>query len=190
MAPSDAGDAGDADDDWLVSDEDEAPQRGAEMEQRDRKKMEAQFHNLGYRQGLEDGKLQHLQAGFDVGYNTVGAPLGRAVGELRGAADSLLHAATRPRPHARTAAGADAPDAPDTAAALTELRGLCAELARVRLDQVAEPDWETVEHEIAHHSARDLAAELAQRRAAWAAQAGRLAAFQARLAELERVFLP
>ena len=141
---------------------------------------------LGYRQGLEDGKLRHLQAGFDAGYNTVGAPLGRTVGELRGAADSLLHAASRPRPRARAQAGADAPD---TDTALAQLRDLCAELARVRFDQVAEPDWETVEHEIAHHSARDPAAELAQRRAAWAAQAGRLASFQARLAELEHVFL-
>lgn len=42
MAPS----SDDADDDWLVSDEDDAPERGKDMEQRDRKKMEAQFHNV------------------------------------------------------------------------------------------------------------------------------------------------
>lgn len=190
MAPS----SDDADDDWLVSDEDDAPERGKDMEQRDRKKMEAQFHNvrpytltqIGYRQGLEEGKLQHMQAGFDTGFNTVGAPLGRTVGELRGAADSLLHAATRPRPRTKTQAP---PDSPEAAEALTKLQALCAELARVRLDTVAEPDWETVEHELAHHSSRDPAAELAQRRAQWAAQADRIASFQARLAELEHVFL-
>ncbi|KAK0554582.1 hypothetical protein OC846_002058 [Tilletia horrida] len=60
------------------------------MGERDLNKTEAQFEDAGYREGITDGKLSSLQAGFDEGFSTVGAPLGRAVGRLRGEATSLL----------------------------------------------------------------------------------------------------
>ena len=50
---------------------------------------------MGYREGLEHGKLQHMQKGFDEGYNAVGVPIGRALGELRGCADALFFAVSR-----------------------------------------------------------------------------------------------
>ncbi|KAK0561742.1 hypothetical protein OC844_003055 [Tilletia horrida] len=60
------------------------------MGERDLNKMEAQFEDAGYREGITAGKMSTLQAGFDEGFSTVGAPLGRAVGRLRGETTSLF----------------------------------------------------------------------------------------------------
>ena len=45
---------------------------------------------MGYREGLEDGKLSALQAGFDQGYNHTGVEAGLAFGELRGQVDAFI----------------------------------------------------------------------------------------------------
>ncbi|KAL9932842.1 hypothetical protein V8E36_008097 [Tilletia maclaganii] len=83
---NDDGKEDDDDDDWLHSSGDELP---ALTGDRTLNKIQAQFEDVGYREGITAGKLSTLQAGFDEGFSTVGAPLGRAVGQLRGQALSL-----------------------------------------------------------------------------------------------------
>jgi hypothetical protein len=48
------------------------------------------FSQVGYREGITAGKEQALQEGFDEGFATIGAPLGREVGILRGIVHALL----------------------------------------------------------------------------------------------------
>ena len=45
---------------------------------------------MGYREGLENGKLSALQTGFDQGYNHTGVEAGLAFGELRGQVDAFI----------------------------------------------------------------------------------------------------
>ncbi|CAD6916961.1 unnamed protein product [Tilletia laevis] len=66
-----------------------ARSRPLTMGERDLNKMEAQMEDAGYREGITAGKLSTFQSGFDEGFSTVGAPLGRVVGRLRGEATSL-----------------------------------------------------------------------------------------------------
>ncbi|PWY99655.1 hypothetical protein BCV70DRAFT_200577 [Testicularia cyperi] len=60
------------------------------MAERDSAKIEGQFHDAGYREGITAGKLSTLQGGFDQGFNEVGAPIGRSVGILRGQIAALV----------------------------------------------------------------------------------------------------
>ncbi|GAC74281.1 hypothetical protein PANT_10c00089 [Moesziomyces antarcticus T-34] len=100
-------------DDWLMSEEDASfslPSAARAMTQRDSAKVEAQFQDTGYREGITAGKLSTLQNGFDQGFNEVGAPLGREVGMLRGQLAALL-LLTSPSPSADAAAPRKAVDA-------------------------------------------------------------------------------
>jgi len=63
--------------------------------------MEAVFTDAGYREGITAGKERTLQAGFDSGFASVGAPIGRELGILRGITSALLpfvisHSSNRP----------------------------------------------------------------------------------------------
>ncbi|KAF8517422.1 hypothetical protein BU17DRAFT_66983 [Hysterangium stoloniferum] len=53
-------------------------------------KLDADFTNAGYREGITAGKESALQEGFDEGFATIGAPLGREIGMLRGAANAAM----------------------------------------------------------------------------------------------------
>lgn len=130
----------------------------------------------------------HIQKGFDTGYNDVGVPLGRAIGELKGAADTLLFAVERRQSKDKTALHSSIPAQSDSA--YERLKTFCSELAQIRLADVAEPDWETLEHELRHHSNADPAKAMAQNRAEAAARGDRVDALRARLAALERELLP
>jgi len=52
-------------------------------------KMDEEYTNAGYREGITAGKEAALQEGFDDGFASVGVPLGRTVGKLRGVANAL-----------------------------------------------------------------------------------------------------
>lgn len=140
---------------------------------------------MGYREGLEHGKLQHMQKGFDEGYNAVGVPLGRALGELRGCADALFFAVSRRESKAQ----GDAPDEPSQSAAQKRLQDLCTELASIKLEDVAEPDWDVIQHDLEHHSSQDPLPILAKKRAEYAEQGDRISALRERLDTLERELL-
>lgn len=146
---------------------------------------------MGYREGLEHGKLIHMQQGFDVGYNTVGAPLGHAIGELRGAADTLLFAVKQHQEKAKSRSATslkttDTDINPDT---YTRLKALCTELSQVKLADIAEPDWEVVKHEAEHHSAEDTETVLSQLRSEYESRGNRFESLQQQLRELERELL-
>ncbi|KAH9814156.1 hypothetical protein DFH28DRAFT_1083162 [Melampsora americana] len=52
-------------------------------------RMAERFHQAGYRDGISQGKLITLQAGFDEGFSR-GCELGRQIGKLRGQASGIL----------------------------------------------------------------------------------------------------
>ncbi|TDL17704.1 hypothetical protein BD410DRAFT_729499 [Rickenella mellea] len=60
-----------------------------EQSAREWSRLSEHFVNAGYREGITAGKESTLQEGFDSGFSTVGAPLGREVGMLRGATAGL-----------------------------------------------------------------------------------------------------
>ena len=118
--------------------------------------------------------MSTLQAGFDYGFNEVGAILGRQLGSLRGQVAALL-SVTESRPSPSTTAtsagaaggvrrgaarsrGAAATPAsglpllaqPGLQQAKVELRRLAKDLDEIRLNKLAEPDYEAMEHEAEH----------------------------------------
>ncbi|SPO28232.1 uncharacterized protein UTRI_04631_B [Ustilago trichophora] len=183
--PSQASQGGNSDaDDWLMSEEDASfslPTRT--MAERDSAKVEALFNDTGYREGITAGKLSTLQGGFDQGFNEVGALLGRQVGLLRGQIAALLVLLTSPtithpttstttstsvrkvagRSRASPAAGASGASAlpllanPKLEEAKVELRALARQLDHVTLAQLAEPDYDAMEHEREHQDASEEA---------------------------------
>lgn len=52
-------------------------------------RMAETFHQAGYREGISEGKLVTLQAGFDEGFSR-GCELGKQLGTLRGRASGIL----------------------------------------------------------------------------------------------------
>ncbi|KAJ1043128.1 hypothetical protein NDA10_007571 [Ustilago hordei] len=175
--PSQASDT--AADDWLMSEDDTSfslPAAARAMAERDSAKVEAQFHDTGYREGITAGKLSTLQQGFNTGFNEVGALLGRQLGQLRGQVAALLFLTSTLIPDSiststSTFAGntcrarrvAMSPSAgfvlpllkhPQLEQARRELEELAKELDGVTLEKIAEPDYEALEHE-REHAAED-----------------------------------
>lgn len=112
---------------------------------------------MGYREGLEAGKLTQLQAGFDEGYNKTGAPLGRSLGRIRGEAAALLLI---------TASKQDLSDIQKQAR--RDLQSFTLKLKDIKLDDLAEPDWEALEHDMEHHEGKNVAVEIEKRRSEFA----------------------
>ncbi|PKI82279.1 hypothetical protein MVES_003794 [Malassezia vespertilionis] len=169
------------DEDWLASDQENDAQerRGqTEMEQRDRLKMQKDFYNVR----LDEGKMEAIQAGFDQGYNETGVPIGSVLGELRGEADAVAFLLAE-RSYGKELGGTQH-DAREKLAALR------ATLAHATLDDLAEPDWDIVEHELAHHSAEDAPTALAKMQQAYNARPDLLSQYKIELAELIVTLLP
>lgn len=93
---------------------------------------------IGYREGIETGKLESLQQGFDDGYNTAGVRMGCAVGELKGKAAALLGA---------TELGLIRTGASN----VQQLREIIDELDNIDQTTLFEPDLDQVRHEEEHH---------------------------------------
>lgn len=123
---------------------------------------------MAYREGIEEGKLSALQAGFDEGYNHTGIKVGLALGELRGQVDALI---TFIRQETTS---------PEQVQLQEELYALRHELSNLTLDDLAEPDWEYVQHELEHHAC-DGPVDLASKQAEWAALGNRLETIRIRL---------
>jgi len=124
-------------------------------------KMSLEFTNAGYREGITAGKEGALQEGFDDGFASVGAPLGRELGLLRGMASALLSFLAR--------AGNVEKDS-----VVGELRDISAHLSSVRLSDIAPPDLEAERHAREHLEAEretdddldfDMNEELKEKRA-------------------------
>ncbi|EIN12689.1 hypothetical protein PUNSTDRAFT_97504 [Punctularia strigosozonata HHB-11173 SS5] len=80
----------DADSPWDDDDLSTARPSESAVADADWARLESNFVNAGYREGITAGKESALQEGFDAGFAQVGVPLGRQVGLLRGRAAALL----------------------------------------------------------------------------------------------------
>ncbi|PIL22604.1 hypothetical protein GSI_15294 [Ganoderma sinense ZZ0214-1] len=101
-------------------------------------KISNDFTNAGYREGITAGKEGALQEGFDAGFASVGAPLGRNLGILRGLAAALLAFLSHP------------PMAAQRGTLAEEVRGIASALSNVRLSDIAPPDLEALAHAREH----------------------------------------
>ncbi|KAK7055151.1 Yae1-N domain-containing protein [Favolaschia claudopus] len=102
-------------------------------------KISSDFTNAGYREGITAGKESALQEGFDSGFATVGAPLGRDIGFLRGMASALT-----------AILQSNVCDHPEKDALLSEARDIAANLAVVRYTDVVPRDLEAEAHAREH----------------------------------------
>ncbi|KIY49931.1 hypothetical protein FISHEDRAFT_40318 [Fistulina hepatica ATCC 64428] len=108
-------------------------------------RMSSDFTNAGYREGITAGKEAALQEGFDAGFASVGVPLGRELGQLRGQTSALLSLlaleSTNP---------ARGPNMDVHNRLLSEAREISQELSNVRFSDIAPPDAEAEEHARLH----------------------------------------
>ena len=89
------------------------------------------WSQAGYRAGIIAGKESSLQEGFDTGFATIGVPIGRELGSLRGIASAL------------TAFLSDASE-------LQEVRAISASLSQIRFSDIAPRDIEAEQHAREH----------------------------------------
>ncbi|KAF8183785.1 hypothetical protein K438DRAFT_1599416 [Mycena galopus ATCC 62051] len=102
-------------------------------------KISTEFTNVGYREGITAGKESALQEGFDTGFASVGAPLGRDIGFLRGTSSALIAFLT-----------SAVCNHPEKESLLAEARAIAASLAVVRFTDVVPRDLEAEEHALQH----------------------------------------
>jgi len=136
--------------DWL----DDSDDKVAEADHADREweKLSSDFTNAGYREGITAGKEGALQEGFDDGFATVGVPIGREVGNLRGLANTAL-AFFIAHPTSVTSISVTATTAPPPSSydhIISELRAISQQLSHLRLTDVAPPDLEAIAHAKLH----------------------------------------
>ncbi|KAG8862442.1 hypothetical protein FRB96_001513 [Tulasnella sp. 330] len=139
---------------WDEEDDRTAMQRNAE---RDWERMSESFINDGYREGITAGKEEALQEGFDDGFTSVGVPLGRQIGTLRGYTAGLLAFLedSQPQAHANPNRNSNVVlDADDRSKLIAEARSINQELAKVRMEDIAPPDAQAEEH-MKVHAARE-----------------------------------
>lgn len=94
---------------------------------------------MGYREGITAGKESALQEGFDTGFASVGAPLGRELGSLRGMASALV-----------AFLNSSVCDHVEKDVLLAEARSIAAGLAVIRFSDVVPRDLEAEAHARQH----------------------------------------
>ncbi|KAJ7145821.1 hypothetical protein C8R44DRAFT_755964 [Mycena epipterygia] len=102
-------------------------------------KISSEFTNVGYREGITAGKESALQEGFDNGFASVGAPLGRDIGFLRGMSSALVAFLNSSVCHHV-----------EKESMFAEARAIAAGLAVVRFSDVVPRDLEAEEHALQH----------------------------------------
>ncbi|KAJ7760424.1 hypothetical protein B0H16DRAFT_1532265 [Mycena metata] len=107
-------------------------------------KISSEFTTVGYREGITAGKESALQEGFDAGFATVGAPLGREIGFLRGTASALV-----------AFINSSACQHPKKDELLAEARAIATGLAVVRFTDVVPRDLEAEAHAREHLADED-----------------------------------
>ncbi|ESK93919.1 hypothetical protein Moror_12967 [Moniliophthora roreri MCA 2997] len=116
-------------------DEDAGPEANRDAEWT---KLSIEFTNAGYREGITAGKESALQEGFDSGFASVGAPLGREMGLLRGMSSAFVSYLTI------------AKHLPDDNPTVLEARTIASQLSNVRFSDIAPPDLEAEAHAREH----------------------------------------
>ncbi|KDR78291.1 hypothetical protein GALMADRAFT_1311677 [Galerina marginata CBS 339.88] len=119
-------------------------------------RISTEFTNVGYREGITAGKEASSQEGFDVGYATVGVPIGRNLGLLRGMTFVLL------------AFLKDSVDIPERSQMIAEAQDISFQLSRIRFSDIMPRDIEAEDHAREHLEAKgeelDPNEEIAARR--------------------------
>ncbi|KAI9453173.1 hypothetical protein HD554DRAFT_664839 [Boletus coccyginus] len=98
-------------------------------------KFTSDLTNSGYREGIIAGKEAFLQPAFDAGFANVGVPLGRELGNLRGAAAAL-----------RSLLNSQSPESLE----LEEIRNISSVLSTIRFSDIAPRDLEAERHAREH----------------------------------------
>ncbi|KAK7039224.1 hypothetical protein VNI00_010129 [Paramarasmius palmivorus] len=101
-------------------------------------KISTEFTNAGYREGITAGKESALQAGFDDGFASIGAPMGREMGILRGISSAFVSHLVVSK------------NLPDNDPTVLEARAITSQLANVRFSDIAPRDLEAEEHAREH----------------------------------------
>jgi len=117
-----------------------------EMAGREWASLAERFTNDGYREGITAGKEAASQVGFDEGFATVGVPVGRKLGSLRGIVNGLLLYLTALLPQQRQQELSPT----DLQAAVEETRDIVRRLDALQLQDVAPPDMEAIAHAREH----------------------------------------
>jgi hypothetical protein len=103
---------------------------------------------IGYREGITSGKENVLQEGFDHGFKTTGAPVGRQLGILRGTVTGILGILQNMKPSQRFPAGPIEGHANDILK--NELQTVSSRLDALRLKDIAPKDPEAEAHAREH----------------------------------------
>ncbi|KAF4612339.1 hypothetical protein D9613_003930 [Agrocybe pediades] len=103
-------------------------------------KISSEFSNVGYREGIIAGKEAASQEGFDIGYATVGVPIGRELGILRGISSVLLA-------FLKDAADMGVQEKENLVA---EARDISSQLSKVRFSDIMPRDLEAEQHAREH----------------------------------------
>ncbi|KIK78741.1 hypothetical protein PAXRUDRAFT_834464 [Paxillus rubicundulus Ve08.2h10] len=104
-------------------------------------KISTEFTNSGYREGIIAGKETSLQEGFDAGFADVGVPIGRELGNLRGAVSTIVS-------FLRSHSPAKSPE-------LDEAHNISSILISVRLSDITPHDLEAEQHAREHLGSDD-----------------------------------
>jgi len=123
-------------------------------------KLEENFINAGYREGITAGKEEALQEGFDAGFAQFGAPIGREIGTLRGMASAVLvflDGDGKDDGDDKTPSQDTQGESADTGAKREsratmriEVGNMIRALAKIRLASLLPPDTEAIEHAREH----------------------------------------
>jgi len=120
------------------------------QEERQWNRISEGFINDGYREGITAGKEGALQEGFDDGFASVGVPLGRRVGTLRGIAAGLaVFLGGRGIPSSHSSPNATQPSSEIVA----EVTSIVQSLSKVQLIDIAPPDLAAEAHQREHEEA-------------------------------------
>jgi hypothetical protein len=98
-------------------------------------RITTKYSDVGYREGISEGKLSSLQEGFDQSFK-MSVPLVRRLGNLRGAASALLAYMT----------GMSATDY----VLVEKVRALISDLGRIKVADVLPVDQEALDHANEH----------------------------------------
>lgn len=140
----------DLEDDWLhdtSSSSDPVRPGGSSdpMVQQTWNRLTTRFNDVGYREGISEGKLSSLQEGFDQEFEK-SVPLVRRLGRLRGAVNGLVGYLNV----TLAAMDSSSDDSARTQALLEETRRMSSLLGKIKMRDILPADQEAIEHAKEH----------------------------------------
>lgn len=112
------------------------------MAEKETEKVQRKMYDDGYREGIGLGKEGAIQTGFDHGFKTNGATMGRKLGNLKGTLHALEIRLIQSRPSKESVE--------TKFTILKSVQTLRQRVNSLQLKDLMEPDWEAIEHERQH----------------------------------------